>query len=151
MHSSHCVARVPPRHRGCASWSQVFVSNRHNLTILAGTQSPGAIYDLKPLTAAKQPDGAYADAPSWKMASRARTPLAAGGDSPGFKHEPPPGLGRKQPDAAHRFGSQVVPSGVDVPAAVEISRHCRYVAVASRDHRHGKLRRPPARPPAHTH
>ena len=106
---------------------KVFVSQKHTLTILAGTESPGPVYDLKPIVGTRQPDAAIPSAPAYGMASRKRAPVAAGGDAPGMKYAGPKGLGTRNPDAAFRtepawgFASKARPpidAGLNSPGPV---------------------------------
>ena len=78
----------------------VFISHQHTLTVRAGTQSPGAVYNLPSTVGGKQP--AIKEAPSWKLKGRARDPKSVllTGEAYG-KYAIPQAHG-KQPDAAHR-------------------------------------------------
>ena len=81
----------------------VFVSQQHTMTIRAGTQSPGPIYDLPKTVGGKQPNARVRDTPSYTIAGKARTPVDARGcKAPGPIYHLPKTVGGKQPDAAHR-------------------------------------------------
>ena len=68
---------------------KLFISQKHTLTMLAGTQSPGpAKYNLPNSVGGKQPDGRKADAASWSISSKARIPVEAGQDTPDFYNLP---------------------------------------------------------------
>ena len=78
---------------------KVFVSQKHTLTVLHGSHSPGpAKYLLPPSVGGKQPDGRKPDPPSYGFSSAARTPVEPGNDGPGFVYKITPAVG-PQPDS----------------------------------------------------
>ena len=85
---------------------KVFISQRHTLTVRAGTQSPGPIYNLPTSVGGKQADARVKDSPCWGL-SGAKTPDPApkGRDTPGPVYEVLRGIG-KIPDS--RFKSEPV-------------------------------------------
>ena len=82
----------------------LFISQRHTLTVRAGTQGPGPVYDLPAVMGGTQPNGAIIDNPSWSFGVRAYPPIEAGRDGPGTGlYEVPRAIGRT-PDG--RYASQ---------------------------------------------
>lgn len=110
-----------------AQHQRVFISQKHTLTILAGTESPGpSNYEVQGTFGAQhQPNARMRNQPMFSIASTARTPLEAGVDTPGpAKYDKPRGCGQQQPDSKQRsepswrFGSTArtpVGAGGDSP------------------------------------
>ena len=80
---------------------KVFISQQHTLTIRAGTQSPGHVYNVKSCVGGKQPDGRIANAPSYSICGKARAKDEPGLDTPGAIYHLPRAHGA-QPDSTHR-------------------------------------------------